>query len=171
MQWETLSGHTISINYLRRLISLVQNRIPDVFYTISLAAKSLWIDIMNAYSKRLQLLVVAVAVVTHLEIVTGQTNVCTAPPQIPDAARKLQQFVAGRWPMQCNLTFATRAWGGEGTIERLTIHFSTKGLIKLMELAKRCVWRVCVKVSTAESTKRGQYTRTDYIYAGSSRID
>ena len=51
---------------------------------------------MSAYSKLLRLLAVAVAVavVVHLEIVTGQSNVCVAPPQIPDTARELQQFVA-----------------------------------------------------------------------------
>ena len=66
---------------------------------------------MRAHSKRLQLVTVAIAVVTHLGIVTGQTNVCTAPPQIPDAARKLQQFVAGWLP--CNLAkFATHALTG-----------------------------------------------------------
>ena len=45
-------------------------------------------------SKWQQLLAITVAVVVHLGIVTGQTNVCTAPPQIPEAARKLQQFAA-----------------------------------------------------------------------------
>ena len=38
--------------------------------------------------KRLQL--AAATVVAHLGIVIAQTNVCQAPPQIPDAARKLQ---------------------------------------------------------------------------------
>ena len=47
---------------------------------------------MSLHWKRLQLIAIAVAVVAHLEIVTGQTNVCTAPPQIPVAARKLHQL-------------------------------------------------------------------------------
>ena len=43
---------------------------------------------MRVQWKRLQL--IAVAVVAHLGIVIAQTSVCQAPPQIPDAARKLQ---------------------------------------------------------------------------------
>ena len=82
-------------------------RIPDHFILSSVWSSS--IDVMSAYSKRLQLLAVVVAVVVHLEIVTGQTNVCTTPPQIPDAARKLQHL---RLPMHCNpscFMLATRA--------------------------------------------------------------
>ena len=55
--------------------------------------------VVMAHLKRPQLVaVLAIAVLAHLEIVSGQTNVCTAPPQIPDAPRKLQQlkFAAGR---------------------------------------------------------------------------
>ena len=48
--------------------------------------------VVMAHLKRPQLVAVAIAVLSHLEIVTGQTNVCTAPPQIPDTPRKLQQL-------------------------------------------------------------------------------
>ena len=42
-----------------------------------------------AHPKLSQLVAVVVAVLAHLEIATGQTNVCTAPPQIPETERKL----------------------------------------------------------------------------------
>lgn len=69
--------------------------------------------VVMAHLKRSQLVAVAIAVLSHLEIVTGQTNVCTAPPQIPDTPRKLQQL--NLRPTGCFMPFfisATRALSG-----------------------------------------------------------
>ena len=69
---------------------------------------------MMAHPKLSQLVAVVVAVLAHLEIATGQTNVCTAPPQIPDTPRKLQQlkFAAGRLLYALLYISATRALSG-----------------------------------------------------------
>ena len=71
--------------------------------------------VVMAHPKLSQLVaVLAIAVLAHLEIATGQTNVCTAPPQTPDTPRKLQQlkFAAVRLLYALLYISATRALSG-----------------------------------------------------------